>query len=90
MTEPFFTDKEQLHLVVYKFYIKDENRVEEVLERVKFDIGQNSIEWHPLNRQNFIVRNLELQPDEGSEFIYAWEWLHERFPDCLELVTIDY
>lgn len=86
-----FSKDAQLHAVVYKFYITDAARVEEVYKQVRFDIGQDSIEYYASNKQNFSVTNLEGDPGNNSdEFPYAWEWVNEKFPDCLKLVMIDY
>jgi hypothetical protein len=76
--------------VRYKFYISDANRVDEVINHVRFDVNESSLIHYQSNAQNFTVINYELNPDSGDEFIYGWEWLNEHFTDCLKLVTVDY
>ncbi len=77
----------ELTPVTYKFYITDESRVNEVLERVYSDVGKESVTHYEGTRQNFSVTNYEVYPDCGYEFIYGWKWLYEVFPDCLKIVT---
>lgn len=77
--------------VTYKFYITDETRVNEVLERVYFDVGKECVTHYENTNQNFTVTHYEVDPDnDADEFLYGWEWLNEKFPDCLKLVTISH
>jgi hypothetical protein len=80
----------ELTAVSYKFYISDVNRVNEVLEQVYSDVGKECVTHHQETNQNFTVVNYEVDPDNGDEFIYAWEWLHEKFTECLKLVAVSY
>jgi len=80
----------ELTAVTYKFFITDENRVSEVLKQVYFDVGSECVTHHEGTKQNFSVIPYEVEPDNADEFIYGWEWLHERFSDCLKLVVVSY
>lgn len=77
--------------VSYKFYVSDVNRIDEVLEQVCSDVGRECVTHCEDTNQKFTVTHYEVDPDnDADEFLYAGEWLNEKFADCLRLITISY